>query len=222
MRVLLLICALFLTACTTAPKIIPTDNAQLAWERRKENVYKLLSWEAHLSVVGKTEKEKFKTRLIWKQNKDGFEIRLRDFIGRTVAVINGSPDFVELMVTSPPYNINVNYGYEWKSGEVKTSKGEQYQDVDAEKLIYQLFGLRIPVAGLQFWLRGVPRPQDRVQDIQLRADGLAQSIRQNDWLLAYQSYSDDTTIRMPADAEFSYQDVALLISVSRWNLSLTN
>ena len=35
---------------------------------------------------------------------------------------------VDLMVTSPPYNININYGNKWEKGKLATSKGKKYKD----------------------------------------------------------------------------------------------
>lgn len=35
---------------------------------------------------------------------------------------------VSLMVTSPPYNININYGNKWQNGRLVGSKGKKYSD----------------------------------------------------------------------------------------------
>tara|TARA_B100001093_G_scaffold502945_1_gene556613 strand:+ start:729 stop:1493 length:765 start_codon:yes stop_codon:yes gene_type:complete len=35
---------------------------------------------------------------------------------------------VDLMVTSPPYNINISYGNKWKNGKLIESKGKKYED----------------------------------------------------------------------------------------------
>lgn len=35
---------------------------------------------------------------------------------------------VDLMVTSPPYNININYGNKWENGKLISSKGKKYKD----------------------------------------------------------------------------------------------
>ncbi|NMH24919.1 site-specific DNA-methyltransferase [Flavobacterium sp. SE-s27] len=35
---------------------------------------------------------------------------------------------VSLMVTSPPYNIDINYGNNWQDGKIKNSKGKKYSD----------------------------------------------------------------------------------------------
>jgi len=35
---------------------------------------------------------------------------------------------VNLMVTSPPYNINITYGNKWKNGKLISAKGKKYKD----------------------------------------------------------------------------------------------
>ena len=35
---------------------------------------------------------------------------------------------VDLAITSPPYNINVKFGNEWKNRKVVRSKGKKYED----------------------------------------------------------------------------------------------
>ena len=198
MRFLFVLIVFALSACTIAPtKIVPIDNANQAWESRKTFLYEQDEWVAHLSLIGIAKKEKFKTRIIWQQNYQNYQIKLRDFIGRTVAVIDGSPQKVV----------------------VTTSKGKRYEDQDAETLIYGLFGLRIPVAGMRYWLRGVPQPETEYQELNLRADGLAASMRQVGWQLSYQNYADNEAIKLPAHALFEYDDLALTVKVARWELS---
>ena len=44
-------------------------------------------------------------------------------------VMSELPDkSVSLMVTSPPYNIGINYGYKWENGRQAKSKGKKYVD----------------------------------------------------------------------------------------------
>lgn len=190
---------LTLSACTTTPRIIPSDDVDRAWQERKSFLYSHSDWVAHLSLIGVTHDEKFKTRIEWQQRSDGYQIKLRDFIGRTVALIDGSPEKVV----------------------VKTSKGERYEDQNAETLIYGLFGLRIPVAGMRYWLRGVPQPETEYVDLELRADGLAEKMQQAGWRLSYQNYADNKPVRMPNQAVFEYDDLALTVKVARWQLSDT-
>ena len=45
---------------------------------------------------------------------------------------------VDLMVTSPPYNINISYGNKWKKGKAVESKGKKYDDNMPEDMYREL------------------------------------------------------------------------------------
>ena len=45
---------------------------------------------------------------------------------------------VDLMVTSPPYNINISYGNKWKKGKAVESKGKKYDDNLPEDMYREL------------------------------------------------------------------------------------
>tara|TARA_B110000003_G_C16647294_1_gene532596 strand:+ start:355 stop:1131 length:777 start_codon:yes stop_codon:yes gene_type:complete len=45
---------------------------------------------------------------------------------------------VDLMVTSPPYNIDIKFGNNWDKGKVKNSKGIKYEDALSEKKYLKL------------------------------------------------------------------------------------
>jgi len=48
---------------------------------------------------------------------------------------------VDLIVTSPPYNIDIQYGNKWKSGKPTVSKGEKYKDNLSESDYLNLLNL---------------------------------------------------------------------------------
>ena len=41
---------------------------------------------------------------------------------------------VSLMVTSPPYNIDINYGNKWQNGKQICSKGKKYSETKLARL----------------------------------------------------------------------------------------
>lgn len=54
---------------------------------------------------------------------------LNTIFGHTSEKMSELPDkSVSLMVTSPPYNIDISYGNKWENGRLKTSKGKKYKD----------------------------------------------------------------------------------------------
>jgi len=183
-----------LTACVSVTQVPSSGDANQLWESRSDYLYKQNHWEAHLSLIGVSHQQKFKTRAVWLQDGDHYIIKLRDFIGRTVAVIEGSPEGVN----------------------AKTSKGQKFQGETAEQLIKQLFDINIPVSGMRYWLLGIPKPNVDVARLQLDDHGLAELIDQQDWSMVYSQYKDNNSLNMPAQMMLGYNDIDLQVKVSQW------
>lgn len=194
---LLLVAVLALNACVSVIPIVPTEDVNQAWKDRASYLNEHESWTAHMSLIGVTEQQKFKTRVVWEQQSDQYQIKLRDFIGRTIAVIDGSATGVV----------------------AKTSKGKRYQGSDAEALINELFGIRIPVTGMRYWLQGLPQPNNKVEQLTLTDDGLAENIHQQGWHITYPNYLDNVPYKMPSDVLLAFDELELTVNVSQWTFS---
>ena len=196
MRFLVALLVLMLGACASKPNLIPTealDHQQ--WQARTQQLLAQESWEAHFSLVGNKDQQKFKTRVIWQQiNQDQYEIRLKDFIGRTVAIIEGSSEQVV----------------------VKTSKGKRYEGSNADEIIRDTVGLRIPVEGMRYWLRAIPEPSQAYEIMSVNNKGLVASAKQSGWKLEYPNYQSHELVQLPTNAVLQFNDIVLTIKVSRW------
>lgn len=190
----ILLLNLILSACVSVTPIVPTGDANQLWSTRSDYLYQQNYWDAQLSLIGVTDEQKFKTRAVWEQRGDRYTIKLRDFIGRTVAVIEGSSDDVY----------------------VKTSKGQTYQGDTAEQLIQQLFDIQIPVAGMRYWLLGLPKPDVEVTQLMLNDLGLAERVEQQGWSMSYPSYKQADPFHMPTQIMLDYHDIDLAVKVSQW------
>ncbi len=59
--------------------------------------------------------------------------------GHTSETMQELPDkTVSLMVTSPPYNINIDYGNKWEKGRIVSSKGKKYKDNLSETMYREM------------------------------------------------------------------------------------
>lgn len=187
---------LVLSGCSLSPKPDPSGDIPdlLAWQSRNAALYLQDKWEVHFSLIGINQKQKFKTRVIWSQNKDQYQIKLKDFIGRTVAIIHGSPEHVE----------------------VKTSKGQHYQGSNANELVQNLFGIEIPLEGMRYWLRALPVPDQPHQQAIVDAQGLAQQMMQSGWQLDYADYDQYDSGTLPQLTTMQFEQLVLTVKVSRW------
>jgi|TARA_B110000240_G_C13480587_1_gene445103 outer membrane lipoprotein LolB len=192
----LLLVSVLLSGCTSTLQRPPVEEAKQRWDVRTEYLYQQQDWIAQMALVGKRHQQKFKTRVIWKQQSESYQIKLRDFIGRTVAIIDATP-----------------------SGMVaKTSKGERYQGDDAEALIDELFAINIPVTGMRYWLQGVPMPNEKIDEIVLDDDGLTKSLSQQGWEISYPHYLQNDPYKMPSHVILEFENISLTVKITQWIL----
>jgi outer membrane lipoprotein LolB len=84
---------------------------------------------------------------------------------------------------------------------VRLSDGRVDSAASWSALTHQAFGVTIPVDGLAWWIRALPRPQTRY-DVERDASGRVSALRQDGWDVAY-AYADDAA-RQPARATLRY------------------
>lgn len=183
-----------MSACVSVTPVVPSEGHDQLWQARTEYLYQQDHWTVHLSLIGVTEQQKFKTRAQWEQQGDHYTIKLRDFLGRTIAVIEGSPSEVH----------------------AKTSKGQHFKGDTAEQLIQQLFDIQIPVSGMRYWLLGLPKPDMPITQLSFDQRGLAQQLEQQAWSLQYPSYKQNDSLLMPEQILLDYSDIDLTVKISRW------
>jgi outer membrane lipoprotein LolB len=193
---LLLLSVLMLSACISVSQLPPVEDAKQEWDARANYLYGLEDWTAQIALIGNNHQQKFKTRAAWKQQSENYQIKLRDFIGRTVAIIEGTPSGVM----------------------AKTSKGERYQGDDAEALINDLFAINIPVTGMRYWLQGVPMPNESIDQLMLDENGLAKSLSQQGWSILYSHYLQNDPYKMPGQVILEFENIKLTVKISQWTL----
>lgn len=181
-----------LSACAIVPQQ-PSGSDQV----RGDYLLELSSWSMNMSLLAKTPQAKYKARLQWQQMPEQYQIRVRDFIGRTIATIQGTPQIVV----------------------AKTVKGRRYENVDADLLLAELTGLQVPVNGLQYWLLGLTDPRFEVQAYQTDTQGLPQVIQQMGWTIRYQAYQAVGSVAMPERIKLDQDGVSLQLKISHWQLN---
>lgn len=184
-----------LSGCATTPQ--PSSPPHQA---RSDYLRAHMTWTVAMSLVAVTPHEKFKARVQWQHMPQHYTIKMRDFIGRTVAVVEGKPDLVV----------------------AKTSKGQRYQNVDADHLLAELTGLDLPVNGLKYWLLGLVDPHLSHEVYQTGAQGLPQVIKQAGWTIRYQAYENVGPVAMANTIMLDQDDISLRVKISRWQLPISD
>jgi outer membrane lipoprotein LolB len=72
-----------------------------------------------------------------------------------------------------------------------SDNGRTYRDADEERLLQTQSGLKIPVKGMQYWIRGITSPLYKVDQLILDNAGRPQTIYQAGWKVSYSNYSNN-------------------------------
>lgn len=131
---------------------------------------------------------------IWEQRDDRYAITLIGPLGQGRADVRGAPDGVTLRVD-----------------------GDVYRAADADQLIHSALGLRLPVAGLRYWLLGVAdpaRPAETLRDV----DGRTLQLRQDGWRIDYPNWLDVDGYRLPARLRAYRDALDVTVVVKQWIL----
>jgi outer membrane lipoprotein LolB len=88
-----------------------------------------------------------------------------------------------------------------REASVRLSDGRVERAPSWSALTQKAFGVTIPVDGLAWWIRALPRPAARY-DVERDAAGRVSALRQDGWDVVY-AYADDAS-RQPARATLRY------------------
>ncbi|WP_345852954.1 lipoprotein insertase outer membrane protein LolB [Nitrosomonas sp. HPC101] len=146
-------------------------------------------------LVVNARQQKFSGGIRWHHTGQSDEIYLFSPLGQVVAEILQDQTGVRLATSEPAI----------------------YQAQSAEYLTSQVLGWELPLAGLQFWVRGEHFP-GTVAEKDLDQRNHVVAIRQDGWNIVYQSYypEQSTVPALPRLLEFSRQGIKMKLIVDRW------
>jgi outer membrane lipoprotein LolB len=99
---------------------------------------------------------------------------------------------------------------------LQTADGRTETAADWNALMARALDWSLPVAGLAFWIQGVPRPGDpfTVESGAGREPGV---LRQDGWTIVYLAFAaDDQGVLRPTRMTLSYPDIELRLAVDAW------
>lgn len=178
LKVLLLAGLAALTVACSGMSARPSgSDPEQAWQARQQALSSLQAWKLTGRISIQAEQEGWHAGLLWTQRNTAYDIKLSSPLGQDIVQLHGGPDGVVL----------------------RSSDGEQ-RAADAETLLYQRLGWRIPLSGLRFWALGLPdanAPAVRPQDRELDALGRLTRLRQSGWDINFRRYSSVGNMDLP-------------------------
>jgi outer membrane lipoprotein LolB len=130
----------------------------------------------------------------WVHRGTDDEIDLASPLGQTVARLTGTSGAVSL----------------------RLADGRETSAPDWATLMTRSLEWALPVDGLVYWIQGAPRPGQSFE-AEWSADGAPSMLRQDGWIVAYQSFTrDGSGDSRPSRLTLSYPDIEVRIVVDAW------
>lgn len=193
MRWLLVTCALgWLAACASLPR----DDAlsEQRWQQRREALQAVDHWTLNGRIALQQAQEAWHASIYWQQQGQEFDIRLTSPLGGGMLSIEGDASGIFLRLPE---------------GKILAAR-------DAQSLLHQQLGWRMPLAGLRYWVRGLPQPGVPFRK-ELDAQGRLASLYQAGWDIRFLRYMDAGGIDLPGKIFLENRELAVRLAIQRWS-----
>lgn len=197
-----------LVACGQLPLTPSGAASEQAWQARQGLLSTLQAWrlQGRIAIQAETpqgaKQEGWHAALRWEQQADNYQITLSSPLGQDLAQLHGSAQGVIL----------------------HTAQGEDSAQ-DSEALLYKRLGVRLPLAGLRYWVLGLPNPSAPVAPHERVLDGLGRltQLRQQGWEIEFRRYTAAPGLDLPDKLFLSTQaddtPIEVRLVVEEWSLT---
>lgn len=163
--------ALSLAACQTVPR---TDTA-IPWTQRIEHVSALKDWELRGRVALRTEDNRGgQAALTWQYRDERHVLVLRGPLGGGLLRLQQDRDGAYL----------------------QDAERREYRAASAEELLFHVAGWRIPISGLEYWIRGLPAPSEITLQ-EWDESGRLTRLQQSGWDVYFLEYASNGSHELP-------------------------
>ena len=184
-----------LSGCAIPPATSP--EAAAAWTARQNRLARISTWQADGRIGVVSGQDGWHANFQWAQQDSGYRIDLIGPLGqgRVIVESNGT------------------------EARVQTQDGQSWTAPDADALLEQSLGVRLPVNGLRYWARGLPEPGS-TPTLQTDAQGRLTRLEQNGWVIEYPAYAPTSILNLdlPERIVARRQDLSVKLIIEQWTL----
>jgi outer membrane lipoprotein LolB len=183
------------TGCSTIPnKDFSTKN--ISWQEQQKNNINLSNWHI-VGKIGFTDgKDGGSASIDWIQEKDNFKITLYG-----------------------PFKVGTSYITK-RNGVINlsTSEGIKQTATSPEEVILQQFGWTIPIDGLIYWAKGIPKKNIPIKLIQLSKEKRLDKLSQQGWNIEYYNYKNFGKFILPTKINLQYKNIKIKLIFKNWDI----
>lgn len=185
-----------LAGCTTlAPPPVSAPAAKMTWKERQFALANIKYWQLTGKIAVQTAKESGSANVDWLQNQQHFSISLFGPLGTGGLKLLGRPGIVTL----------------------ETADGKHYSAKNAEQLLVDQWGYRLPVSYLHYWIRGIPVPDIQYTG-QFDANSRFTQLSQQGWQVQFLNYTNMGRIDLPNKIAISSPLLNAKIIIYQWKI----
>jgi outer membrane lipoprotein LolB len=191
--ILIVSAILILAGCATTPPLQPVADPQQAWLQIQSHLRQLQSWQIEGRIGVETPQQSLSADALWVQQQNRYHMTFSGALGLgTVTLSNQSGNIV-----------------------LVNAKGKRFVADSAPALMQQQLGWYVPVAGLYYWVRGLPIPGVALQR-HLNQYGTLQSLDQQGWHIVYNNYRDQQGFVLPGRLIMTRDKLRVVLLINRW------
>ena len=173
---------------TTANKVIPV-------EQRKERTKTISSWEIRGAMAAKNKSKGWSAAMNWQQSgPNSYHIRLMGPLGAGTVLINKQGDTIT-----------------YQDGPKRISS------TNADELLLQQTGVRLPVDNLYYWVRGLPAPGKVSSEQRDQYNNLVQ-LKQSGYTITFGNYTSVHGADLPSIIRLEGNGVMVKVVIKNWSV----
>ena len=196
----LAVVALAIAGCSQLGGISENDEAQRLWRSRQEAMRLVDNWNIYARAAITVESGAYNISLRWERDARRYMMLLDAPFGQGV------------------FRIDADAADAADRYRLRLPDGQVYDNSTPEALLEEVIGWSLPISGLEYWIRGVPRPGSEYTR-RIYQDGRARSIGQDRWVIDYLDYFSDTLeAPLPRRIKLARDELTLKLVIERWQL----
>jgi outer membrane lipoprotein LolB len=172
-----------------------TTNKVIPVEQRKEKTKTVSSWEIRGAMAAKNKSKGWSASMNWVQNGPGsYHIRLMGPLGAGAVLIN-------------------------KNGNTITFQDgpKKFSSSNADELLLQHTGIRLPVNNLYYWVRGLPAPGKVGSEQHDQYNHLVQ-LSQSGYTITFGNYTTVKGVDLPGIVRLEGNGVMVKVVIKNWSI----
>ncbi len=186
---------LAIAGCSQFGNFADEQQAQTLWENQQRTLGEFNNWNMHARAVITLKGEAYNIGIRWQRQAEHFMMLLEAPFGQGVFRMEST--------ASGTY-------------QLRLPDGQEFENSTAEALLEDVIGWSLPISGLEYWIRGLPRPGSAYSH---RGDsgGRTRFISQDQWAIDYLDYFEpQPDPQLPRKIKLVSDTVTLKLIIEHW------